>query len=141
MSIDTAKLYVFVDVSFANLKNLSLQIGYVILYGNEISHKNEDSFEVQGNIVHWSSTKCKRVTRSVLASEIYGMTSGLDIGFVLARTLRTICERNGLPPSDLVICTNSKLLYDCLVQFGTTIKKRLIIDIMAIRQSYEGREI
>lgn len=32
-------------------------------------------------------------------------------------------------------------LYDCLVKLGTTVEKRLMIDIMALRQSYERREI
>lgn len=131
----------FVDGSFANLEDLSSQIGYVIVFGNENGREGDDSFEIQGNILHWSSTKCKRVTRSVLASEIYGMTSGLDLGYVLGRTLATISQRVDHPPPDLVICTDSRSLYDCLVQLGTTAEKRLMIDIMAIRQSYEGREI
>ena len=41
----------------------------------------------------------------------------------------------------LIICTDSKLLYDCLVKLGTTKEKRLMVDIMAIRESYERREI
>jgi hypothetical protein len=41
----------------------------------------------------------------------------------------------------IVVHTNSYLLYECLVKLGTTKKKRLIIDIMAIRQSYERREL
>ena len=31
--------------------------------------------------------------------------------------------------------------YECLVKLGTTKEKRLMIDIMAIRQSYERREL
>lgn len=91
--------------------------------------------------MHWLLTKCKRVTRNVLANKIYGITSGLDLGYVLGKTLATISQRVNHPPPDLVICTNSKSLYNCLMQLGTTAKKRLIIDIMAIRQLYEGREI
>ena len=41
----------------------------------------------------------------------------------------------------LVLCTDSRLLYDCLVKLGTTHEKRLIIDIMCLRQAYERREI
>ncbi|KAK6208665.1 hypothetical protein QIS74_12183 [Colletotrichum tabaci] len=32
-------------------------------------------------------------------------------------------------------------LYECLVKLGTTQEKRLMIDIMALRQSYERREL
>ena len=65
------------------------------------------AFELTGNIVHWSSTKCKRVTQSVLASEIYGMVSGYDLGFVIQRTLVTIAERLNMPPPPLILCTDS----------------------------------
>jgi hypothetical protein len=46
-----------------------------------------------------------------------------------------------LAPVPLVICTDSYSLYECLVKLGTTKEKRLIIDIMALRQLYERREI
>jgi hypothetical protein len=41
----------------------------------------------------------------------------------------------------LVLCTNSKLLYKCLVKLGITQEKRLIIDIMCLRQAYKRKEI
>jgi hypothetical protein len=41
----------------------------------------------------------------------------------------------------IVVCTDSYSLYECLVKLGTTKEKRLMIDIMALRQSYERREI
>ncbi|THC93999.1 hypothetical protein EYZ11_006508 [Aspergillus tanneri] len=66
MNLSTAKLFVFVDGSFANNKDFSSQIGYEIILANE-SAQNEE-FEITGNLIHWSSTKSKRVTRSVLAS-------------------------------------------------------------------------
>jgi hypothetical protein len=41
----------------------------------------------------------------------------------------------------LVICTNLYFLYECLVKLGTTQEKRLMIDILALRQLYERKEI
>ena len=41
----------------------------------------------------------------------------------------------------MVVCTDSFSLYECLVKLGTTNEKGLMIDIMALRQSYERREI
>ena len=41
----------------------------------------------------------------------------------------------------LILCVDSKSLYDCLIKLGTTKEKRLMIDIICIRQSYERREI
>ena len=100
-----------------------------------------NTFTIQGNVIHYSSTKCKRVTRSVLASEIYGMVNGFDIGIAIATTLRIITDRLRLPTIPLVIYTDSYSLYECLVKLGTTKEKRLMIDLMALRQSYERREI
>jgi hypothetical protein len=141
LDLSTARLYVFVDGSFANNKDLSSQIGFIIVLGNERANEQGNSFTMSGNILHWQSVKCKRVTRSVLASEIYGMVNGFDAAWVLKHTLATITQRLNLPAIKLVLCTDSYSLYQCLVQLGTTTEKRLMIDLMALRQSYEEREI
>ncbi|KAM4064163.1 DUF1421 multi-domain protein [Hirsutella rhossiliensis] len=117
IDLATAKLMVFTDGSFANNKDLSSQLGFVITLVNETNHK-EKQFEISGNIVHWSSTK-----------------------HLLAMTMKIITERLNLPPIPLIVCTDSYSLYECLVKLGTTKEKRLMIDIMALRQSYEKREI
>ncbi|KAM4061125.1 polyprotein [Hirsutella rhossiliensis] len=142
IDLANAKLIVFTDGSFANNKDLSSQLGFVIALVNETeTARTKDQFGIKGNVLHWSSTKCKRVTRSVLASEIYGMVNGFDIGISLATTIRKITDRLNLPPIPLIVCTDSFSLYECLVKLGTTKEKRLMIDIMALRQSYERREI
>jgi predicted KAP-like P-loop ATPase len=41
----------------------------------------------------------------------------------------------------LVLCIDSKSLYECLVKLGITQEKRLIIDIICLRQAYKHREI
>jgi hypothetical protein len=40
-----------------------------------------------------------------------------------------------------VFCTDSKSLYDCLIRLDTIQKKRLMIDVMSLRQLYERRKI
>ena len=133
------KLFAFVDASFANNKDMSSQIGYVIVLGNETTNKT--GFTIRGNIIHWSSTKCKRITRSVLASEIYAMAHGVDIAIAIRSTLNVIMDRLSLPHVPIVVCTDSLSLYECLVKLGTTKEKRLMIDIMAIREGYERGDI
>ncbi|XP_044724871.1 uncharacterized protein HRG_02767 [Hirsutella rhossiliensis] len=83
--LEAAKVFVFTDGSFANNKDLSSQIGFVIIIATETN-----------------STKCKRVTRSVLASEIYGLASGFDLAYVVAGTINQITSRLGLPQIPLV---------------------------------------
>ncbi|KAF1978300.1 hypothetical protein BU23DRAFT_577669 [Bimuria novae-zelandiae CBS 107.79] len=125
ITLINAKLMVFVDGSFTNNKDLSSQLGFILMLINKSTDSN-NTFTIYGNIIHYSLTKCKRVTQSVLAFKIYGMI---------------ITERLGLPAVPLVIYTDSYSLYKCLVKLGTTKKKRLIINIMALRQLYERREI
>ncbi|KAM4056999.1 polyprotein [Hirsutella rhossiliensis] len=139
LAFSTAKLMVFTDGSFANNKDLSSQLGFVIVLANE--EQSPADFTIRGNVLHWSSTKSKRVTRSVLASEIYGMVNGFDMAIVIATTLQAIVKQLDLPPTPLIVCTDSYSLYECLVKLGTTKEKRLMIDIMALRQSYEQREM
>ena len=128
LDISTLTLMVFTDASFANNQDLSSQIGYVIVLADATN---------KANIIHWSSTKCKRVTRSVLASELYAMAQGFDVGAVIKSSVENIL--NILLP--MVVCVDSKSLYDCLVKLGTTQEKRLMVDVMCLRQSYERREI
>jgi hypothetical protein len=141
INLSHAKLFIFTDGSFANNKDLSSQIGFLIVLANEYRTDGAETFEIHGNIVHWNSTKCKRVTRSVLASELYGIVGGFDNAIALGTTLNQITRTLDLPPIPIVICTDSKSLYDCLVRLGTTNEKRLMIDIMSLRESYEHREI
>ena len=51
---------------------------------------SKETFNFYSNIIHWSSAKCKRVTRSVLASELYAMVHGFDIGIAIKTTLDKI---------------------------------------------------
>lgn len=47
----------------------------------------------------------------------------------------------GFEEVPIIVCTDSFSLYNCLVKLGTTKEKHLMIDIMALRQSYERREL
>jgi hypothetical protein len=78
-------------------------------------------------------TKSKRVTRSVLASEIYSIVARTDISFAISFTLKMITKQLELLAIPTIVCTDSFLLYECLVKLGTTKEKRLMIDIIVIR--------
>ena len=69
------------------------------------------------------------------------MVSGVDIAIAIKTTLDKITARLEIPQIPIVVCTDSYSLYECLVKLGTTKEKRLMIDIMALRQSYERREL
>ena len=111
IDLSTAKLFVFVDGFFANNKDQSSQIGYVIVVANKHLHANTNEFTIKSNTIHWSLTKCRCIIQSVLANEIYGMINGFDLQFLIKQTFATICKRIDLPKIPLILCTNSDLLY------------------------------
>jgi hypothetical protein len=69
------------------------------------------------------------------------MSVGINIAYTIGSTVNIVTKQLDLPMIPIIVCTNSYLLYKCLVKLGTTKKKRLIIDIIAIRQSYKRREL
>ncbi|EED15834.1 hypothetical protein TSTA_009560 [Talaromyces stipitatus ATCC 10500] len=140
LDLTKVKIIIFINGSFANNRDLTSQIGFMITIVNE-DFTEEGRFIITGNMVHWASSKCKRVTRSVLASEIYGLSTGFNHAITLASTVRMITDRLNMPAIPVVVCTDSYSLYECLVKLGTTKEKRLMIDLMALRQSYKRREI
>jgi hypothetical protein len=79
------------------------------------------------------------MTRSVLAAELFAMVHGFDVGSVLKSTLIKLLGKK--ISISLILTTDSKSLYDCLVRLSTTVEKRLMIDVMTLRQFYERREI
>jgi hypothetical protein len=121
------KLMIFTDAAFVNTVDLHSQIDYVICL----------IVDVRVNLIHWSSIKGKRVIRSVLATKLYVMINDFDVESII----KSIIERMLHISLSLILLTDSKSLYDCLVKMSTTVEKRLIIDMMCLRQSYERKEI
>ncbi|KAI0997416.1 hypothetical protein K3495_g10772 [Podosphaera aphanis] len=112
LELESIKMFVFVDDSFANNHDLSSQIGYFIALGNETL--GDGDFKLKANILHWSSTKYKRVTRGILASELYGKVSGIDMGISISTTLNMITQQLKIDSIPVVVCTDSFSLYECV---------------------------
>ena len=91
--------------------------------------------------MHYSSIKSKRVTKSVLILEVYRIVRGVNIAIAINTTIKIVTNQLRLPLTPIIICTDSYLLYKCLVKLRTTKEKRLMIDIIAIRQSYKRKEL
>ena len=82
------------DASFANNKDLSSQISYIIILA-DVTKK--------ANIIYWSLIKCKRVTRSVLASKLYRMAYGFDIAVAIKSMVDKILSLNPPTSTDYVV--------------------------------------
>jgi hypothetical protein len=86
-------------------------------------------------------TKCKYITRSSLASEIYRTIDGFDLAYVIITTLKIITNQQNLPEILIIFYINSKSLYEYIMKLGITKEKHLIINIITIRQAYEKKEL
>jgi hypothetical protein len=122
------RLVIFTDSSFVNNHDLSSQIDYVICLADFINTTN---------IIHWFSIKCKRMTRNVLAAELFAMIHDFDVSSILKSILIKMLDI----VVSLILVTNSKSLYKCLIRLSITIEKRLMMNVMIFRQFYERREI
>ena len=119
---------IFIDFFFVNNRDLSSQIEYVICLID---------FTDAVNILYWFSIKCKRVTKNVFVFELYIIAHDFDLNVVLKATLSRVLQSDVF----MMICTDSKSLYEYFVKLGITHEKRLMIDVMSLRQLYKRREI
>ena len=118
----------FTDASFANCDDLKSQIGFVLVLADK---KNN------ANIVHFGSSRCKRVTRSVMAAEVHGLVYGFDSAFIEKNIIEELLGTS--IPMDVYV--DSKTLFNIVAKDGNTAEKRLKIDMWAIRESYDKKEI
>ena len=74
---------------------------------------------------------------SVLTFELYDMNHEFDMKAMLKTTVKKMLQFD----ISLIICTDFRSLYECFVKLKIIYEKRLMIDVMNFRQSYEKREI
>jgi hypothetical protein len=79
------------------------------------------------------------VIRSVLAAELFAMIHGFDVESILKSILIKLLDKK--TSISLILTIDSKFLYDCLIRLSIIVEKRLMIDVMILRQFYERREI
>jgi Reverse transcriptase (RNA-dependent DNA polymerase) len=103
LDINTIKLLVYTDASFANKFNLTSQLGDIMVLTDDSG---------SASIVNYQSTKSKRVTRSSMASETLAFSHGFDSAFFLRHDLERIVGRT-IPR---VMLTDSKALFDILIR-------------------------
>jgi hypothetical protein len=74
----------------------------------------------------------------VLTAKLYAMTNEFDADLVIKLIIQRILNILFL---SLILLTDSRSLYDYLVKLDTTSEKRLMINLMCLRQFYERRKI
>jgi hypothetical protein len=74
-----------------------------------------------------------------LTAELFAMIHDFDVRSVLKTILSQMLRKK--TSISLILIIDSKFLYDCLIRLEITVEKRLMIDVMILRQFYERREI
>lgn len=128
LDADSLYLRVYTDSSFADNDVLSTQLGHIVLLCDASG---------RCNVIHYSSHKSRRVVRSVLGGEVYAFADEMDVGLTLKHDLEGIVGR----PTGLRMFTDSKTFFDVITKNTTTTEKRLMIEIKAVRESYERMEL
>src|SRR5437667_227704 len=87
----------FVNSSFMNNWDLTLQLGFVIALANKNTIDNNNEFTICRNVIHFSSTKSKKVTWSILTSKVYSIVVGINMAYAIRTTLQMIATCLKLP--------------------------------------------
>lgn len=93
--------------------------------------------EGSATIIHYGSIKSRRVTRNVLATELFAVTHGFDVSLTIILTVKDIFGKRVA----MKFYTYSRSLFDSVTNINSRTGKRLLIDHLILRQSYERREI
>eukprot|EP00172_Hildenbrandia_rubra_P000344 Plantae.Rhodophyta-Hildenbrandia_rubra.ctg11618.p1 GENE.Plantae.Rhodophyta-Hildenbrandia_rubra.ctg11618~~Plantae.Rhodophyta-Hildenbrandia_rubra.ctg11618.p1 ORF type:complete len:534 (+),score=91.74 Plantae.Rhodophyta-Hildenbrandia_rubra.ctg11618:92-1603(+) len=128
INLEKAKLCCFTDASFANNDDLTSQLGMIAL---SCDHENNCSIAQHG------SWKRSRVTRSVLAAEMHAFATGFDFTYALQQDIISMTGRK----KPVVMRIDSKCLFDTITKLTTLTEKRLLINVSALRESYNRAEI
>ena len=128
LNLGKARLVLMTDASFANASGMKSQLGYILLMADD---------KGDCNVLHYASNRCKRVARSVMAAELFALVIGFDYAY-LVRDL--ILELTGIEMM-IEALVDSKTVFDVIAKDAKTTERRLRIDVMALRQSYDAGEL
>lgn len=124
---DSLRVVVFADASFTLNANMTSQLGFVICPADKSN---------KANIVHYSSFKLKCVTWSELAAELFAVVNAFYFASAMCESISSMFGRQ----VSTNVYTDSKNLYDAIVEIRPTSEKRLVIDLKLLREAFEWRE-
>ena len=129
VDMNNVKICVFCDASFANLTGGASQIGYIVFMHDDAGNSAP---------LTWASKKAKRVARSTLAAETLSASEAADTAIFMKMVLEDILEVD-IPPVRVFV--DNRSLYDAVRTTRLITEKRLLVDLAALREMQEKREI
>lgn len=124
LDLSSVRLVCYSDAGFASHEDdLRSQLGFVIAMVDDAG---------RANVVAYASRKCRRVTRSVLASELLALVEGYDMAASLSTQLQEILNRD--VPVWCVI--DSRTLFNIVNRLGNVTERRLMVDVADLRDEF-----
>lgn len=127
LDLKSMKLYVFVDSGYNTNSDRTTQLGMGVFLVDDTK---------RCHFLHWASTKSQRVTKSMLAGEVYAFSQGYDYGVSIRMMFKAM--NIDIP---LYIFTDSKSIFDTITASKRLRELRLMNDIADIRRAYRVNEI
>lgn len=81
VDMNTARLVLLTDASFANARGLKRQLGYLIIIVDE---------EGNCNILLYGSNRCRRVEKSVMAAKLFALVLGYNHAYIIRTVIDEI---------------------------------------------------
>lgn len=128
LSLDSLRIVGYSDASFANNRDLSSQLGYIILLMDDSE---------QAAPIYFKSYKSRRVTRSPMAAEVIAFSDMFNVTAALSDDLGHILSK----PIPVQLLTDSKCLFDVISKGPRTSEKRIMLDIAAAREGFKEKTI
>ena len=127
-NLDSCRIEVYSDASFANLSNGGSQGGILIFLSNDNGLRCP---------IFWESRKIRRVVKSTLAAETLALIDAAEAGVYIKEVVKELINVS-MP----IIClTDNKSLVDVIDSKKNVDDKRLRIDIAVLKDMLERKEI
>lgn len=124
----SALIRIYMDASFASKDDFSSQLGNLVTVFDDSN---------RSSILDFKFKKSKRIVRSIMAGEVCVFIDGFDLGFTMTADLELLLKHR----LNIYIFTDSKQLFDAITKGMHNMERRLMVDILAARQSYRCFEI
>ena len=103
LDIESLKIRGYADAGFATNKDHSSQLGMIVVL--------VDKFD-RAAIIHYDSWKCRRITRSILAAEVYAVSACNDYCIALSVDMTSMLSER-IP---MEIFTDSNTIFDTVTK-------------------------
>lgn len=122
---DTKSIFIIllIDAGLATNNDMTLQLLFITVLTDE---------QQIADILHYKSTKSKRVTKSFLAVELFAITQGFGSCAIMRLSLNEMFGKT----TPFNICTDSRIPFDYLSNFCRTSEKLFSIYLCRVRESY-----